>query len=185
MKLVESGFYDGVVFHRIIEGFMIQAGDPNTKDPESDRGLWGSGGPGYQINEEFNTLQHDRSAVSMARGQDKDSAGSQFFIVHKDSNFLDKQYTVFGRLVPGTNSQEIANYIANLETDDRDAPINVKDATILKAEIIYPFSTSGLGELDRYQSIIKRYQDPYDPEALQDVQAYYNQLHDITFHVPY
>ena len=185
LKLVESGFYDGVVFHRIIEGFMIQAGDPNTKDPEYDRGLWGTGGPGYQIKEEFNTLQHDRGAVSMARQQHPDSAGSQFFIVHKDSNFLDKQYTIFGRLVPGTYSHDTVNFIANLETDDRDAPINVKDATILKAEIIYPFSTSGLGELDRYQSIIKTYQDPYDPEALQDVQAYYNQLHDITFHVPY
>ena len=102
LKLVESGFYDGVVFHRIIEGFMIQAGDPNTKDLDYDRGLWGSGGPGYQIQEEFNTLQHDRGAVSMARQHDPDSAGSQFFIVHKDSNFLDKQYTVFGRIVPGT-----------------------------------------------------------------------------------
>ena len=78
LKLVESGFYDGVVFHRIIEGFMIQAGDPNTKDPEYDRGLWGTGGPGYQIKEEFNTLQHDRGAVSMARQQHPDSAGSQF-----------------------------------------------------------------------------------------------------------
>ena len=102
LKLVESGFYDGVVFHRIIEGFMIQAGDPNTKDPEYVRGLWGTGGPGYQIEEEFNTLKHDRGAVSMARQHDPDSAGSQFFIVHKDSNFLDKQYTVFGRIVPGT-----------------------------------------------------------------------------------
>ena len=185
LKLVESGFYDGVVFHRIIEGFMIQAGDPNTKDLDYDRGLWGSGGPGYQIQEEFNTLQHDRGAVSMARQHDPDSAGSQFFIVHKDSNFLDKQYTVFGRIVPGTYSHDTVNHIANLKTDDRDAPIDVKAATIIKAEIIYPFATHGLGELDRYQSIIKEYQDPYNPEALQDVQAYYNQLHDITFHVPY
>ena len=185
LKLVESGFYDGVVFHRVIEGFMIQAGDPNTKDPEYDRGLWGTGGPGYQINEEFNTLQHDRGAVSMARQQHPDSAGSQFFIVHQDSNFLDKEYTVFGRLVPGTYSHDAVNYIASLETDDRDAPINVKDATIIKAEIIYPFSTSGLGELDRYQSIIKSYHEPTNPEALQEVEVYYNQLHDTTFHIPY
>jgi len=185
LKLVESGFYDGVVFHRVIEGFMIQAGDPNTKDPEYDRGLWGTGGPGYQIKEEFNTLQHDRGAVSMARQQHPDSAGSQFFIVHKDSNFLDKQYTVFGRVVPGTYSYDAVNYIANLPTDDRDAPISTKDATIIKAEILYPFSTSDFGELDRHQSIIKEYQDPYDPEALQSVDVYHNQLHDVLFHVPY
>ena len=185
LKLVESGFYDGVVFHRIIEGFMIQAGDPNTKDPEYDRGLWGTGGPGYQIEEEFNTLKHNKGAVSMARQQHPDSAGSQFFIVHKDSNFLDKQYTVFGSIVPGTYSHDAVNHIANLKTDERDAPINVKDATIIKAKIIYPFTTSGLDELDRYQSITKEYQDPYDPGALQDVMIYDNQLHDVLFHIPY
>ena len=95
LKLVESGYYDGVVFHRILPGFMIQAGDPNTKDPDVDRSSWGQGGPGYSINAEFNTLQHDRGIVSMARSQHPDSAGSQFFIVHKDSNFLDGQYTAF------------------------------------------------------------------------------------------
>ena len=75
LKLVESGYYDGIVFHRIIPGFMIQAGDPNTKDPEVDRSLWGQGGPGYQINAEFNGLQHDRGIVSMARGEHPDTAG--------------------------------------------------------------------------------------------------------------
>jgi len=93
LELVESGYYDGTVFHRIIPGFMIQGGDPNTKDPDADRSLWGQGGPGYQINEEFNTLQHDRGIVSMARGNHKDSAGSQFFIVTKDSPHLDGEYT--------------------------------------------------------------------------------------------
>jgi len=83
LKLVESGYYDGIVFHRIIPGFMIQTGDPNTKDPNVDRSLWGQGGPGYEIREEFNTLQHDRGIVSMARSNHPDSAGSQFFIVHK------------------------------------------------------------------------------------------------------
>jgi len=81
LKLVESGYYDGTVFHRIIPGFMIQTGDPNTKDPDVDRSLWGQGGPGYNVDEEFNTLQHDRGIVSMARSQHVDSAGSQFFIV--------------------------------------------------------------------------------------------------------
>ena len=85
MELVESGYYDGIVFHRIIPGFMIQAGDPNTKDPDSDRETWGQGGPGYQIKEEFNVIQHDRGIVSMARSNDPNSAGSQFFIVAKDS----------------------------------------------------------------------------------------------------
>ena len=75
LELVESGYYDGTIFHRIIPGFMIQGGDPNTKDPDSDRRLWGQGGPGHQIFEEFNTLQHDRGIVSMARGYHKDSAG--------------------------------------------------------------------------------------------------------------
>ncbi len=124
LNLVESGYYDGIVFHRIIPGFMIQAGDPNTKDTESDRSLWGSGGSDYQIDEEFNTLQHDRGAISMARSQHKDSAGSQFFIVHKDSSFLDGQYTVFGRLVPGTFSIPTLDNIAKIETDERDAPID-------------------------------------------------------------
>ena len=94
LKLVESGYYDGIVFHRIIPGFMIQTGDPNTKDP--DRSLWGQGGPGYQINEEFNAIQHDRGIVSMARSNHVDTAGSQFFIVHEDANHLDGKYTAFG-----------------------------------------------------------------------------------------
>ena len=102
LELVESGYYDGIVFHRIIPNFMIQAGDPNTVGPDSDRGTWGQGGPGYTIKEEFNTLQHDRGIVSMARQHHVDTAGSQFFIMHKDNNQrIDGKYTVFGRLVPG------------------------------------------------------------------------------------
>ena len=108
---------------------MIQTGDPNTKDPEYDRGLWGTGGPGYQIKEEFNTLQHDRGAVSMARQQHPDSAGSQFFIVHKDSNFLDKQYTVFGEVTEG---MDVADKIVNLPRDGNDCP-NQEEAKIIKA----------------------------------------------------
>ena len=133
LKLVESGYYDGIVFHRIIPGFMIQAGDPNTIHPEfdkeltvdeirvlysedgTDRSLWGTGGPGWQQDEEFNTLKHERGAVSMARGQHPDSAGSQFFIVHQDSPFLDGKYTVFGRLVPNTYSLSGMDKIAALE----------------------------------------------------------------------
>ena len=180
LELVESGFYDGVIFHRIIPGFMIQAGDPNTKDPESDRNSWGSGGPGYQISEEFNTLQHDRGAVSMARGSDKDSAGSQFFIVHKDSNFLDGDYTIFGRLIPGTFSFSALERVVDLETDARDAPIDVEKATIVKAKTLYPYGISGLGELDRNVSLIKE-----TDLIAGSVLGYENELHDVAFHIPY
>ena len=119
LKLVESGFYDGVVFHRIIPNFMIQTGDPNTIGPDSDRSLWGQGGPGYKINEEFNTLQHDRGVVSMARSSHPDSAGSQFFIVVKDAHFLDGKYTAFGRVISG---MDVADKIVNSPTDRNDNP---------------------------------------------------------------
>jgi len=101
LKLVESGYYDGIVFHRIIPGFMIQTGDPNTKDPDSDRSLWGQGEPGYRISEEFSTFQHDRGIVSMARGDHKDSAGSQFFITHIPTPWLDGKHSVFGLVAEG------------------------------------------------------------------------------------
>jgi len=155
LKLVESGYYDGMVFHRIISGFMIQTGDPNTKDPGIDRSVWGQGGPGYSIDEEFNTLQHDRGMISMARSHDVNSAGSQFFIVHKDSNFLDGKYTVFGRLVPGTHSIAALDIIANIPTDRNDAPLDVSKATIIKAKILDSFSTSDFPEPDRNNSMIE------------------------------
>ncbi len=180
LELVESGYYNGMVFHRIIPGFMIQAGDPNTKDPEADRSLWGQGGPGYTINEEFNTLQHDRGIVSMARGNHPDSAGSQFFIVHKDANHLDGEYTAFGRLIPGTHSIRTLDTIANLETDDRDAPLDVSKATIIKATILDPFSATGFGEPDRNQSITKQVK-----VAGGITEHYDNTLHKISFDLPY
>ena len=89
IKLSISGFYDGTIFHRIIPGFMIQGGDPNTID--GDQSTWGTGGPDERVDAEFNTIKHVRGIVSMARSQDPNSAGSQFFIVHEDSNFLDEQ----------------------------------------------------------------------------------------------
>ena len=149
VELVESGYYDRTLFHRVINGFMIQGGDPNTKltgdnldyDVESgfhfqlDPSTWGSGGPGYNIPAEFNTLEHDRGIVSMARSAHPDSAGSQFFIVHQDSNFLDGEYTVFGRLMTGT-SFETLDRIANLETDNRDIPTDLVNAEILRAKAI-------------------------------------------------
>jgi len=181
IKLVDSGYYDGLVFHRIIDGFMIQTGDPNTKDPEYDRSLWGTGGPGWQIKEEFNTFQHDRGAVSMARQSHPDTAGGQFFIVHRDSHFLDGQYTVFGRLVPGTFSLSALDHIAKLETDIGDRPLDLLISTITKAKTVYPFYTDGLGELDRNQSLIKKVKLVDGQSA----PAYYNDVYDVVFHPPY
>ena len=116
-QLTKSGFYDGTLFHRIIPGFMIQGGDPNTKDP--DKSTWGQGGPGYNLKAEFNSRSHLRGIVSMARATDPDSAGSQFFIVTSDSTFLDRQYTVFGEVVEG---MEVADKIVNLPRDSNDCP---------------------------------------------------------------
>ena len=116
-QLVKSGFYNGTLFHRIIPGFMIQGGDPNTKDP--DKSTWGQGGPGYNLKAEFNSRSHLRGIISMARANDPDSAGSQFFIVTSDSAFLDRQYTVFGEVV---DSMEVADKIVNLPRDANDCP---------------------------------------------------------------
>ena len=94
-KLAKQGFYDGTAFHRVVKGFMIQGGDPLTKDADAqDR--WGTGNPGYKIKAEFNDRPHVRGVLSMARSQDPNSAGSQFFICLADARFLDKQYTAFG-----------------------------------------------------------------------------------------
>jgi peptidyl-prolyl cis-trans isomerase B (cyclophilin B) len=98
--LVQKGYYDGTAFHRIVKGFMIQGGDPLTKDPNRED-EWGTGGPGHRIKAEFNERRHQRGVISMARSQDPDSAGSQFFICLADAAFLDRKYTAFGKLVRG------------------------------------------------------------------------------------
>ena len=115
--LAEKGFYDGTTFHRVIPGFMIQGGDPNTKS--DDRSTHGMGGPGYTIKAEFNSTPHTRGVLSMARSQDPDSAGSQFFIVVKDSSFLDNQYTAFGRVTKG---MEVVDKIVSVPRDSKDNP---------------------------------------------------------------
>ncbi len=99
-KLAKQGFYNGTAFHRIIKGFMIQGGDPLTKDPAQEA-RWGTGGPGYSIKAEFNAKSHQRGVLSMARSNDPDSAGSQFFICLGDASFLDGKYTAFGKLIKG------------------------------------------------------------------------------------
>ena len=179
LKLVESGFYDGVVFHRIIPGFMIQAGDPNTKDPDVDRSLWGTAGPGYEIREEFNTLLHDRGIVSMARSSHPDSAGSQFFIVTKDSPHLDGQYTAFGRLIPGLPS--VLDDIESLPTDSNNAPLDLLQATIKTAKILEPYTSANISTPDRMQSITKKVR----ADTGGDKVVYHNSLHDVKFDVPY
>ena len=130
LDLAGKGFYDNTTFHRVIPGFMIQGGDPNTKDPKGPRSRHGTGGPGYTIKAEFNDTPHKRGVVSMARAQDPNSAGSQFFIVVKDSGFLDREYTAFGRVVRG---MEIADKIVNSPRDARDNP---NDRVDMKVRVV-------------------------------------------------
>ncbi|MBN2506455.1 MAG: peptidylprolyl isomerase [Verrucomicrobia bacterium] len=99
-KLASSGFYDRTCFHRIVKGFMIQGGDPLTKQPGRES-MWGTGDPGYKIPAEFNDRSHQRGVLSMARSADPNSAGSQFFICLGDASFLDRKYTAFGKLIKG------------------------------------------------------------------------------------
>ena len=128
LKLAEEGFYDGTVFHRVIDGFMIQGGCPRGD---------GTGDPGYKIDAEFNDVHHERGIVSMARSQDPNSAGSQFFICHGDAGFLDGQYTAFGRLVEG---DEILDRIATAkvvagsggEKSKPEAPVKVQKITVAR-----------------------------------------------------
>ncbi|HKG41820.1 MAG TPA: peptidylprolyl isomerase [Nitrososphaeraceae archaeon] len=129
--LTKKGFYDGLIFHRIVPGFVIQGGDPYTRNT-TNRSRWGTGGPGWNIKAEFNKNTHKRGVLSMARSQDPDSAGSQFFIVLKDSNFLDGQYTIFGKV---TSGMDAVDKIATLKTDHADAPINPEQAEIIKVTI--------------------------------------------------
>ena len=132
LELSRSGFYNGVKFHRVIPGFMIQGGDPNTKNP--DQSLWGTGGAGKNLKAEFNKIHHKRGIVSMARSGHPDSASSQFFIVVGDSGFLDNQYTVFGEVVSG---MEVADKIVSAPKNSRDVPnepVSIESVTIRDAK---------------------------------------------------
>jgi len=119
IRLARARFYDNTIFHRVIPGFMIQGGDPNTKD-EKDKSRYGMGGPSYSIKAEFNDRPHVRGAVSMARAQDPDSAGSQFFLMVKEVSALNGKYTVFGEVVMG---MEVADRIVSQPRDARDNPL--------------------------------------------------------------
>jgi peptidyl-prolyl cis-trans isomerase B (cyclophilin B) len=128
--LAKKGFYDGTCFHRVIKGFMIQGGDPLTKDA-SKESQWGTGGPGHQIKAEFNDKAHTRGVLSMARSQSPDSAGSQFFICHGDPRFLDKQYTAFGKLIKG---DDVLEKIATTPTRPGDRPVTKQ--TVISVKIV-------------------------------------------------
>lgn len=133
--LARKGFYDGTCFHRVIKGFMIQAGDPLTKDLKQES-RWGTGDPGYKIKAEFSDRHHDRGVISMARSQDPDSAGSQFFICHGNPHFLDRQYTAFGKLIKG---DEVLEKIAAKPTHSPDRPntrIGIEGIKIVAAESV-------------------------------------------------
>lgn len=175
--LTESGFYDGVLFHRIIPGFMIQGGDPNTID--GDPNTWGTGGPSTSVDAEFNTIKHNRGIVSMARSADPNSGGSQFFIVHGDSNFLDEQYTVFGRIVT-EESFETLDKIAAVEIGTSDRPKDPEQVKITKATTVNRSEISNLLELDepiRTESTIT-------PTTSSGNQKYESAEHEIAFSVP-
>ncbi|MEP6662402.1 MAG: peptidylprolyl isomerase [Verrucomicrobiota bacterium] len=134
-KLAKEGFYDGTAFHRVIKGFMIQGGDPLTKDAAKESS-WGTGDPGYKIKAEFNDKSHVRGIISMARSQHPDSAGSQFFICHGDAKFLDKQYTAFGELIKG---DDVLEKIATTSTHAPDRPnkrMNVESVKIVPADSV-------------------------------------------------
>ena len=160
LSLTDSGFYDGTFLHRIIKDFMIQGGDPKTiktfDAPESESGTldyysdasaleWGTGGPDHQVNAEFNTIKHNRGIVSMARSLDVNSAGSQFFVVHQDSNFLDTEYTVFGRIVTEESFRTL-DRIANLSVRG-ETPENPEQARIIQASVMQRISINDYLEL--------------------------------------
>jgi cyclophilin family peptidyl-prolyl cis-trans isomerase len=128
LELAKKGFYDGTTFHRVIPGFMIQGGDPNTKNP--DRSKHGMGGPGHTIKAEFNEKPHKRGILSMARAQDPDSAGSQFFICVANAPFLDGKYSVFGEVTSGI---EVADKIVSQPRDKKDNP---NDRIEMKVKVV-------------------------------------------------
>ena len=150
-SLAASGFYDGTLFHRVIPSFMIQGGDPNTRpDSGAPQSSWGTGGPATNVAAEFNDIMHNRGIVSMARSSHPDSAGSQFFVVHQDSNFLDGQYTVFGRLVTQESYQTL-DAIASTETDPNDRPVRPDSVRVIVAEVMTKSqaAASGIDLLDQ------------------------------------
>ena len=181
MNLTESKFYDGVLFHRVIPGFMIQGGDPNTR--EIDNSIWGQGGPGTSVDAEFNSIKHNRGIVSMARSGHPDSAGSQFFIVHQNSNFLDQQYTVFGRIVTD-ESFETLDKITALEIGQRDIPVNTDEGKIIKAITVNRSDVPDLLDLGEPERVIESMDTPTLPIEETGSQIFENEELDVAFSAP-
>jgi len=182
MNLTESEFYDGVLFHRVIPGFMIQGGDPNTKNIDNSTN-WGQGNPGYSIDAEFNSIKHNRGIVSMARSANPDSGGSQFFIVHQNSNFLDQQYTVFGRIITD-ESFETLDKIVSLEIGPRDIPVNTDEVTILKATTVSRSDVSDLLDLGEPERVGDTIETPTPPTTETGSQLFENEELDVSFTAP-
>jgi len=181
MNLTESEFYDGIIFHRVIPGFMIQGGDPNTKDP--DTSTWGQGGPDTSVDAEFNSIKHNRGIVSMARSQSPNSAGSQFFIVHQNSNFLDQQYTAFGRIVTD-ESFETLDKITSLEIGQRDIPVNIDEVKITKAIIVNRSEVTNLLDLGEPERVSESLDIPTQPTDGTGNQLFENKELDVAFSAP-
>lgn len=178
ITLSENGFYDNTVFHRIIKDFMIQGGDPKTKpDSGAAESEWGTGGPDESIDAEFSTIKHVRGIVSMARSADPNSAGSQFFIVHKDSNFLDEQYTVFGRLAT-QESFETLDRIANIATGSNDRPVSVEQVRINEVQVVSRSEINDLLDLSEPARTIS------SEVGLTGNQLYENKELDVSFSAP-
>ena len=175
ITLSNQGFYDGTLFHRIIPGFMIQGGDPNTIGGAST--TWGQGGPDEKVDAEFNSIKHNRGIVSMARSSDPNSAGSQFFIVHKNSNFLDGEYTVFGRIATD-ESFETLDKIAALEINSNDQPVFSSKTKITKTTIS---SAANIKNLIEYVDPERTGIDVIPPTGNQ---IFENKDLDISFSVP-
>lgn len=147
LALSQKGFYDGTAFHRILKNFMIQGGCPNTK--KGQRGVPGTGGPGHMIKAEFSDLPHTRGVLSMARAQDPNSAGSQFFVVHSEhADFLDRNYTVFGYLKDGL---DVLDAIASVDVDfgaggERSKPVERVELRRVTIEMAAPDAGDSEGE---------------------------------------
>jgi peptidyl-prolyl cis-trans isomerase B (cyclophilin B) len=131
LKLSREKFYDGTAFHRVIKGFMIQGGCPNSK--VGARGVPGTGGPGYMVKAEFNNRAHVKGVLSMARSSDPDSAGSQFFVCHGDASFLNNKYTAFGKLVSG---EEVLNKIAAIRCVGQEGSTPTERVEITSVELV-------------------------------------------------
>tara|TARA_Y100000996_G_scaffold269039_1_gene211805 strand:- start:970 stop:2568 length:1599 start_codon:yes stop_codon:yes gene_type:complete len=168
VSLSKDGVYEETIFHRIISGFMVQGGDPNTKDFDVGSASWGTGSPGYTIDAEFNDIKHNRGIVSMARSADPNSAGSQFFIVHEDSHFLDGQYTVFARII-SDESFDTLDRLANLETlnsvtgveghAEGEQPMKPILATITNVEVL---TRSDMPDLPKFEPPQRTHQKPME-----------------------